>query len=113
MPLRRACRADRRAERFGVSAASAIRWQKQLSQDGTIHSARQGGDRRSHRIDAHSVTILALYEAKPDITLAEIKAALGELGIRAGIGTLWRFFARHRITRKKRLRTRRSKTART
>jgi transposase len=101
------------AGRFGVSAASAIRWQKQLTQVGTVHPARQGGDRRSHRIDAHAARILALYEARPDITLAEIKAALGEQGIDAGIGTLWRFFDRHGITRKKRPHTRRSKTVRT
>ena len=38
------------------------------------------------------VTILALYEARPDITLAEIKAALRQTGTRAGIGALWRLF---------------------
>lgn len=76
------------AERFGVSAASAIRWQKQFS------------DRRSKHIDAHAATILALYETTPDITLAEIKVRLAESGIRAGIGTLWRFFDQHWITRK-------------
>ncbi|KQY08922.1 transposase [Rhizobium sp. Root1334] len=94
------------AERFGVSAASAIRWQKQFSDTGTIQSDKQGGDRRSKHIDAHAATILALYETTPDITLAEIKVRLAESGIRAGIGTLWRFFDRHGITRKKRRRTR-------
>ncbi|NEI53273.1 IS630 family transposase [Rhizobium leguminosarum] len=89
------------AERFGVSAASAIRWQKQFSDTGTIQSDKQGGDRRSKHIDAHAATILALYETTPDITLAEIKVRLAESGIRAGIGTLWRFFDRHGITRKK------------
>ncbi len=39
------------AERFGVSAASAIRWQKQFSDTGTIQSDKQGGDRRSKHID--------------------------------------------------------------
>lgn len=94
------------AERFGVSAASAVRWQKQFSDTGTIQSDKQGGDRRSKYIDAHAATILALYETTPDITLAEIKVQLAESGIRAGIGTLWRLFDRHGITRKKRRRTR-------
>ena len=53
---------------------------------------------------------MALYEAKTDITLEEIRSALADKGIRAGIGTLWRFFERHGITRKKRRRMRRSKT---
>jgi transposase len=99
------------AERFGVSAASAVRWQKQLNETGTIQSDKQGGDRRSKRIDAHAAVILALYETTPDITLAEIKARLAERGIQAGIGTLWRFFNRHGITRKKRPRTRPSRNA--
>ena len=101
------------AERFGVSAASAIRWQKQFSDTGTIQSDKQGGDRRSKHIDAHAAKILALYETTPDIPLAEIKVRLAESGIRAGIGTLWRFFDRHGITRKKRPRTRPSRIAAT
>ena len=98
------------AERFGVSAASAIRWQQQFNQTGTVEPDKQGGDRRSHQIDAHKATIVALYEAKTDITLEETRSALADKGIRAGIGTLWRFFERHGITRKKRRRMRRSKT---
>jgi len=100
------------AERFGVSAASAIRWQQQFNQTGTVDPDKQGGDRRSHRIDVHKATILTLCEAKADITLAEIKSSLADTGIHAGIGTLWRFFERHGITRKKRQRMRQSKTAR-
>ena len=49
------------AGRFGVSAASAIRWQQQFNQTGTVQPDKQGGDRRSHQIDAHKATILALY----------------------------------------------------
>ena len=100
------------AERFRVSAASAVRWQKQFSETGTVQSDKQGGDRRSKRIDAHATTILTLYEATPDITLAEIKTRLAESGVEAGIGTLWRFFHRHGITRKKRRRTPPSRIAR-
>ena len=39
------------AERFGVSASSAIRWQQQVRTTGTI-ARTQGGDRRSKRIEA-------------------------------------------------------------
>jgi transposase len=98
------------ALRFGVSAASAVRWQKQFSEMGTVQPDKQGGDRRSKHIDAHAATILALCEATPDITLAEIKASLADKGFQAGIGTLWRFFDRHGITRKKRRRTRQNRS---
>jgi transposase len=66
------------AEWFGVSAASAIRWQKQQTQTGTIDAVGHGGDRGSHRIDVRAVTILALYEAKPDITRNKDSARGGE-----------------------------------
>ena len=72
-----------------------------------------GGDRRSARIEAHAPAILALVDAKPDITLVEIQTELAKAGVPAGIGTIWRFFDRHRITRKKRRRMPPSRTART
>ena len=61
----------------------------------------QGGDRRAARIDAHASFILGAIEAKDDITLVELQALLAERGTPVRIGTPWRFFDRHRITRKK------------
>lgn len=101
------------AARFGVSISSAIRWCAMLRDTGTVAPGPLGGDRLSQRIEAHAALILGLTERKPDATLAEIQAELAKAGVRAGIGTLWRFFARHGITRKKRRRTRPSRTART
>lgn len=62
----------RAAERFGVSAASAIRWRSRLKEPGGITPKQQGGDRRSQRIEANSQLILDAVTAKPDITLAEL-----------------------------------------
>ncbi|MEJ8630164.1 IS630 family transposase [Sphingomonas sp. I4] len=93
------CRAA--ATRFGVSAASAIRWRQLVVQHGTPAAKPQGGDRRAARIDAHATFILEAIEAKDDITLVELQALLAERGTPVGIGTLWPFFDRHRITRKK------------
>jgi transposase len=39
--------------------------------------------------------------AKSDITLAELQEGLKERGVAVAIGTLWRFFNRRKITRKK------------
>jgi transposase len=97
------------AVRFGVSAASAIRWRQLVLQHDTPAAKSQGGDRRAGRIDAHAAFILGAIEAKDDITLAELQVLLAERGTPVGIGTLWRFFDRHRITRKKRQCTPRSR----
>ena len=94
------------AVRFGVSASSAIRWAMQAASLGDVKPKKQGGDRRSKRIEGHAAFILEAVARQPDVTLAELQARLvEEHGARFGIGTLWRFFDRRRITFKKRPRT--------
>lgn len=44
---------------------------------------------------------MAALEEQGDIMLAEIQPSLADYGINTGIGTLWRFFERHGITRRK------------
>ncbi|MFB9872155.1 IS630 family transposase [Acetobacter farinalis] len=89
------------AERFGVSPASAIRWCALAAATGSAAARPRGGDRLSHRIEAQAERIHALIAGKDDLTLAEIRARLADDGHHFAIGTLWRFFARHRITWKK------------
>lgn len=101
------------AARFGVSASSAIRWRALEREQGDAKPKALGGDRRSGRIEAHAALILSLLEETPDITLEELRAVLAEKGVAVGYGTLWRFFERRQITRKKRLRMLPSKSART
>ena len=101
------------AARFEVSASTAIRWQAQQRERGHVRPHVQGGDRRSGRIEAHAALVLALLDNSPDVSLEELRAALAERGVLVGYGTLWRFFRRHRITRKKRPHTPPSRTART
>jgi transposase len=97
------CRAA--AERFGVSAASAIRWRDRQKKAGDFAPQKQGGDRRSRRIEEHSQLILDAVAAKSDITLVELRGKLIEHGVAAGVASLWRFFKRRKITLKKRRRT--------
>ena len=99
------------AARFGVSASSAIRWAAQLRTTGNVAPKKQGGDRKSGRIEAQAAFLLDQVARVPDISLVELQAKLDERGVRVGIGTLWRFFRRHRITRKKRRRMRPSSSA--
>jgi transposase len=100
------------AARFGVSASSAIRWVAQVRAGLALAPKNQGGDRRSQRIEAEAAFILGAVVQQPDITLAELKGKLSERGMSVGIGTLWRFFQRHRITLKKRVRMPLSRSAR-
>lgn len=60
-----------------------------------------GGDRRSARIEAHAGLVFGLLGKKAEITVAAVQAELARAGVVAGIGTIWRFFERQRITRKK------------
>jgi transposase len=101
------------AARFGVSASSAVRWAAQVRSGGSLVPMKQGGDRRSQRIEAEAAFILSAVAEQPDMTLAELQEKLKERGKSAGIGTLWRFFQRRRITLKKRLHTPPSRVERT
>lgn len=89
------------AERFGVPAASAIRWCRRQAETGSPASYKRGGDRWSVRMDAHRSLILSLVEETCDITLKELQAQVAEREYRFSIGALWRFFDRHGITWKK------------
>ena len=64
------------AERFGVSAASAIRWRSLERSVGDARPKALGGDRRSGRIEAHATLMLTLLEETPDVTLQELKQVM-------------------------------------
>jgi transposase len=99
------------AARFGVSVSSAIRWHQLARTHGRAVARKPGGDQRSSKTEAHHEQIMGMLEENGDITLAEIQSGLAARSVSVGIGTLWRFFNRHRITRKKRPGTRSSRTA--
>ena len=101
------------AERFGVSRASAWRWSQQNQRLGHVAPKPLGGDQRSHRIEAHAGRILQTCQARPQIFLRERRAVLHERGVEVSTSSLSRFFARHRITRKKGQCTRLSRSGRT
>jgi transposase len=100
------------AARFNVSAASISRWRALERQSGDLRPGPLGGDRRSAAIEAHAGLIPRTFEARRDMSIEELRGELASQGLRFGYGTLWRFFARHRLTRKKRPRMPPSRTAR-
>ena len=99
------------AERFGVSAASAVRWVRAWRETGRRAAKRQGGDRRSERIEAYRSVILDAIDTRADITLGEIAEMLRrEHGATFAPSTVWRFLDRHAMTVKKKRRTQPSRT---
>ena len=82
------------AERFGVSAASAIRWRTLERVKGDARPGKPGGDRRSARIEAAGATLLDLPPYSPDFNpienaFSKLKAHLRKAAERTVTG-LWR-----------------------
>ena len=105
------CRAA--AIRFGVAPSTAIRWEAQRRETGDFAPKPQGGDMRSRRIEDRATDILALWEARKDISLEELRAGLAGIGLIVSVAGLHRFFVRRGMTRKKRLAMQSSKTGQT
>ena len=101
------------AERFGVSRASVSRWSQQQQREGHVAPKPLGGDRRSGRLEVHAELILQIYQARPQIFLRELRAALQEHRVEVSTSSLSRFFARQGITRKKGRCTQLSRSGRT
>ena len=99
----KSCRAS--AEQFGVAPSTVIRWRSRQKETGSFEAGRRGRSAGSV-LDGHRDLVLSIYEANADATLMEMCAALAEKGVRTNKSSLDRFFARHGITRKKRLVTR-------
>lgn len=89
------------AERFGVSPASAIRWQESFAREGQVAAKPQGGNRRSQHVEAHADPILSLRAEQPTLILPDLRAVLAEHGIATSESGLSRFFRRHAVTYKK------------
>ncbi|CAO4157343.1 Transposase [Methylorubrum extorquens] len=93
-----------------MSVSSASRWSQRLAQQGHVAPKPTYGDDRLPAIEAHADLILSLDEAWPERFLRELRDALAEQGVQTSTSGLSRFFARHRITRKKGRSTRLSRS---
>ena len=84
-----------------VAASTAIRWVDRWTTTGSVEAKPATGHSRSP-LEAHKQWLIDLVEAEPDLTLEEIRARLAaEKRHKAGIGSIWRFYERHKITYKK------------
>jgi transposase len=89
------------AEQLEVSASSAVRWVQRWRADGTSGPKPRGGS--TSPLEPHAEWILTLVAEQSDLTLDEIVSAMHKKRIGGSRTALWRFFARHGITVKKKL----------
>jgi transposase len=89
------------ADIYDVAPSTVVKVHQRWCATGTVKPKPMGGDQRSHRIEAYKDVIMGMIEAKPDLTLEEIRHALAGKGIETSYGALWRFFDRHRVRYKK------------
>ena len=87
------------AERFEVSVSSAVRWMQRFVRFGSVAAKPSGGS--TSPLEAHAAWLLELVAEHPDLTLDEIVAAMRREAIAGSRTAVWRFFARHQITVKK------------
>jgi len=89
------------AQRYRVSASSAVKWLAQHRRTGRIKARPMGGDRRS-KLKPERAFLAKLMAAENDLTLAAMAARLlSERGVRADPSMLSRFFAAEGISFKK------------
>lgn len=85
---------------FGVSVSSVVRWAQRRRETGSA-AARPMGGRRPLVLAAQRSWLLARIAEKPDLTLRAIGAELAERGVAVSHGAIWMFFAREKISFKK------------
>ena len=96
-----ACGSMRAAARqFGVSASSAIKWMQDFRLDGRLEARSQVGRQRSP-LAVHREFLLLCLDRQPDATLEDIRRKLTEIGVKAGLSAICRFYRREGISFKK------------
>ena len=88
------------AARVEVSASAAIKLVRRVRETGSVAPGQVGGHRRPV-LEPHADLIRSLVAARPRITLAELRAALAEQGVRVtALSTLWLMLRRLGLSHK-------------
>jgi transposase len=98
------------AAKFDVSPSCVIKLVQRWRQHGTLAPEPRRGGRRAKLAD-HAELVHALLTATPDITIVELKTRLAAEGIAVSPSAISRFLKASGLTRKKRPRTLRSRSA--
>ena len=96
---------------MAVGESTAVKWVARWRSTGSA-AAKPGTGHSRSPLKAHTAWLLSLVRAEPDLTLEEIQRRLIDVhGLKAGIGSVWRFFDRHDISFKKNRARRRAGSA--
>ena len=95
---------------FELAVSTVVEWVRVWRESGSLDAKPMGGDRNS-RLKGERAWLLERIAAVPDLTLEELRAELGDRGIRVGYGSVWRFFAAEGISFKKNRARRRARAA--
>jgi transposase len=88
------------AQRFSIGVSSVVRWAQRFRRTGSVAAKPMGGKRNSRLKDERD-WLLARVAASPDLPLHDIRRELAARNVGVGYGTIWRFFAKEKITFKK------------
>jgi transposase len=87
------------AEHFEISPSAAVKWLQRWRDAGSATARPRGGS--TSPLEKRANWLLALVAEQPDLTLDEVLAVMRKRRIAGSRTALWRFFARHEITFKK------------
>ena len=99
------------AEHFEISPSAAVKWLQRWRDAGSAMAIPHGGS--TSPLEKRANWLLALIAEQPDLTLDEVLVAMRKRRIAGSRTALWRFFARHKITFKKKACARRSRNGQT
>jgi len=88
------------ASLFGVSVSSAVRWSQRQRETGSAAAKPMGG-KRPLALAGERDWLLARIAEKPDLTLRAVAAELAARGVVVSLAAVWTFFAREKISFKK------------
>ncbi len=88
------------ARRFGVSAASVVRWMQRYRSYGSAQPGRHGGGRRAV-LDDHRAFIVERIAQVPHLTLHGLKHELAARGVKVSHNAVWLFMRREGLSFKK------------
>ena len=88
------------AARFGVSVASAVKWSQRFRATGSAAAKPRGG-RKPYVLTGEREWLLARIAETPDVTLRALQAELARRGVAASYHAVWDFFAKERVSFKK------------
>ncbi len=89
------------ARRFGLAVSSVCRWLQRFREQGHVRRKRMGGS--ASRIEPHRERIFRILEARPAISMYELRDALAAEGFPFHAATVQNFLKRHGLERTRRI----------